>query len=665
MPKRLRVDGSAVNSMKDKNAKVEHKNGVKSTAYMPDDSLAVVSKKRFEAYVQQWMSETSGARRPPPTSLPFAEPLPTILDLMMPLKTSCTNKALLLNDEHMKVSHTISVTENDKVKQSTLIPYAEGTGVVYDDVMLQHESNDPEDYERPGRLKRTVDHLRAIGLMACCRRIPRHIARTKELRLVHSIDHIDSVDQLEFAVSLRKPGSTSSIGQDLYANISTSRAARMAAGCAISAALSVVRGEVRNAFALVRPPGHHASANAASGFCFFNNVAVAVRVAQQELRQRGVSAPRALVLDWDVHHCDGTESIFYEDPSVVVVSIHQYGSARGHVLRKTPSVFTDTIDVNSLAALMEQTTAEEPNSNVSASNTRGCDDDNDAEKKADTTTKNDSISQREKRKEENDEKNELILSSKENLEDKRPRKPVDYEKLAADMEEDDEAIARIFGLAPDDPDNAMSSSSSASTNSKSNVSLATSSSTGFGLKRLPGDTEGFSFEDEVNHDTQEAFYPGTGHIERVGGEENEAARGKNINIPWAVAGMGDLEYIQVLLGLVAPVIREYIPDIVFISCGFDSAYGDLLGSMRMTASGYYLLTKAIASLCPRLVVVLEGGYHLSNVARCSEAVMRALLECSGAVALPRSGMLWCQTEELIKQVQRTHEGYWKCFSNQE
>ncbi|ORC85015.1 histone deacetylase [Trypanosoma theileri] len=657
MPKRLGATADAVNSKKNKKAKVEHQNGVTSTAHVPDDSIAAVSKKRFEAYVQQWMSETSGARRPPPTSLPFAEPIPTILDLMMPLTTSSTHKDPFLNNNGINVTHSIAVTVNKKAEEPTLIPYAEGTGVVYDDVMLQHESTDPEDYERPGRLKRTLDHLRAIGLMACCRRIPRHIARTKELRLVHSIDHIDSVDQLEFAVSLRKPGSTSSIGQDLYANISTSKAARMAAGCAVSAALSVVRGEVRNAFALVRPPGHHASANSASGFCFFNNVAVAVRVAQQELRQRGTSAPKALVLDWDVHHCDGTESIFYEDPSVVVVSIHQYGSGRGHVLRKTPSVFTDTIDVNSLAALMEQTTAEEPNSNVSTSDGRECG--------GDDGSKKDSISPTGKRKKENDKKNDLIPPPERKVEEKRLRKPVDYEKLAADIGEDDEAIARLFGITLDDRQNDMSSSSSDSSISKSNGSLPTSSSTRVVAGRLPGDTEGFSFEEDVNGDTHEAFYPGTGHIERVGGEEIEAARGKNINIPWPVAGMGDLEYIQVLLGVVAPVIREFSPDIVFISCGFDSACGDLLGAMRMSASGYYLLTKAVAALCPRLVVVLEGGYHLSNVARCSEAVMRALLECSGTVALPRSGMLWCQTEELIKQVQRTHEGYWKCFSQHE
>ncbi|RNC30874.1 histone deacetylase, partial [Trypanosoma cruzi] len=155
------------------------------------------------------------------------------------------------------------------------------------------------------------------------------------------------------------------------------------------------------------------------------------------------------------------------------------------------------------------------------------------------------------------------------------------------------------------------------------------------------------------------------HVERVGGDTRAEARGKNINIPWPTLGMGDLEYLQVFLDIVAPVVREYEPHIVFLSCGFDSAAGDLLGSMCVSPSGYYLLTKAVSALCPHLVVALEGGYNLSNVARCSEAVMRALLESSGTAPLPRSRMLWCQTEELVKRVRQRHEGYWRCFSHPE
>ena len=81
---------------------------------------------------------------------------------------------------------------------------------------------------------------------------------------------------------------------------------------------SVVKGESDNGIALVRPPGHHAEGDKAMGFCLFNNVACGVRVAQQEL---GVE--RVLIVDWDVHHGNGTEEIFYDDPSVLMLSIHR------------------------------------------------------------------------------------------------------------------------------------------------------------------------------------------------------------------------------------------------------------------------------------------------------------------------------------------------------
>ena len=94
-------------------------------------------------------------------------------------------------------------------------------------------------------------------------------------------------------------------------------AALAAAGCATSAADAVIAGQATSAFALARPPGHHASADRAMGFCLFNNVAVAVRRAQAL-----GTAERVLVVDWDAHHGNGTQDVFYDDPSVYVLSLH-------------------------------------------------------------------------------------------------------------------------------------------------------------------------------------------------------------------------------------------------------------------------------------------------------------------------------------------------------
>lgn len=620
---------------------------------------------RLETYIHNWMGQAHGVPSVLPTALPPIDPLPTILDMMIP-----------------EVNETsITLTTMTPTLDITAIE-AEGTGVAYDEVTLLHASTDPGDYERPGRLQRTLDHLEVIGLLKCCRRLHHRSARTRELRLVHSTEHIDSVDQLEVATLLRKPGESCNVGEDLYANENTSRAARAAAGCAIAAALSVVRGEVRNSFALIRPPGHHAGRDRASGFCFFNNVAVAVRAAQRELKklQEGGNAapsprssggpcepastaaePRVLVIDWDVHHCDGTENIFYEDPSVVVVSIHQHGSKRGHILRKNPTVVDNIVELDDLAALMDPIEDVKPELCGGDDSGRNKETDQEvAEGLACGTVPNERSPVKEEEPTGGECKHESSQDDEEKKESscRRQRKPVDYNKLAEEMANQDDELARIFGVNAEELARFPESGSSGSESDSS-----TSSESHERAGKLSGDSEGYSYSDEDSSNEPRPFYPSTGHMDRVGGDANPEAKGKNINIPWPTHNMGDLEYLQVVLDVVLPVMREFEPEVVFVSCGFDSAARDLLGSMQVTPSGYYLLVKALAAVCPKLVVVLEGGYNLSNVARCSEAVMRALLESNGSRSkLPRSRMLWCQAEELVQQVRETHGGYWQCLN---
>ncbi len=95
--------------------------------------------------------------------------------------------------------------------------------------------------------------------------------------------------------------------------------ARLAAGAAIAGVDQVFSGAANNAFALVRPPGHHSTSNRAMGFCLFNNAAIGARYAQARY-----GAERVLIIDWDVHHGNGTQDIFYEDPTVFYFSTHQY-----------------------------------------------------------------------------------------------------------------------------------------------------------------------------------------------------------------------------------------------------------------------------------------------------------------------------------------------------
>lgn len=107
----------------------------------------------------------------------------------------------------------------------------------------------------------------------------------------------------------------------IYFNHSTFDCARLAAGGAIEACKAVVQGSVRNAIAIIRPPGHHAESDQPSGFCIFNNVPIATRVCQDAYPQ---TCRKVLILDWDVHHGNGIQHAFYDDPNVLYISLHVF-----------------------------------------------------------------------------------------------------------------------------------------------------------------------------------------------------------------------------------------------------------------------------------------------------------------------------------------------------
>ena len=314
------------------------------------------------------------------------------------------------------------------------------------EAMLRHRGRAPHHPERPERLTVALARLRASGLLDRCRELSdTRLATDAELLTVHTPKHVQHVAAAARAVrekpnerALREPQGDGAI----YYHEDTERAARAAVGSVLAAVGSVVRGEVRSAFALVRPPGHHAEADEAFGFCFFNGAAVAAAAAR---REHGLD--RVAIVDWDVHHGNGTQHIFEEDPNVLYVSLHRYGSG---------------------------------------------------------------------------------------------------------------------------------------------------------------------------------FFPGTGAFDEVG---KAAGRGRTLNVPWLQAGLGDADYAAAFDLVIMPVLREFAPQLVLISAGFDAALGDIQGKMRMSPDGYARLTRSLFSLpeCA-LVAVLEGGYHLEASAECAEAVLRVMLE---------------------------------------
>jgi acetoin utilization deacetylase AcuC-like enzyme len=186
------------------------------------------------------------------------------------------------------------------------------TGIAYDPSMRKHDPG-PDHPEQPERYSAVFNHLKATGAMDLLRVLTPRAASEEDLALAHSPKYIELAKQeVAMAESQLSTGDTS-------INEASFDCARVAAGCVMAAVDAVVEGSVENAFCLVRPPGHHAEYAGGMGFCLFNNVAVAARYAQ---RRHGIG--RVLIVDWDVHHGNGTQQIFYENPSVLFCSTHQW-----------------------------------------------------------------------------------------------------------------------------------------------------------------------------------------------------------------------------------------------------------------------------------------------------------------------------------------------------
>ncbi|MEW6574155.1 MAG: histone deacetylase [Bacillota bacterium] len=181
-------------------------------------------------------------------------------------------------------------------------------GLVFDAVYLLHDTG--WHVENPDRLSRTLGILEEKGILGRLERIAPRTASLEELNLVHPKDYVESVEAF-----CNQGGGY--LDPDTVASPQSFEVALFAAGGVIAGVDAVQAGRVSRAFALVRPPGHHALPNRAMGFCLFNNVAVAARCAA---RRHGYK--RILIVDWDYHHGNGTEAVFYEDPNVLYFSTH-------------------------------------------------------------------------------------------------------------------------------------------------------------------------------------------------------------------------------------------------------------------------------------------------------------------------------------------------------
>jgi acetoin utilization deacetylase AcuC-like enzyme len=221
------------------------------------------------------------------------------------------------------------------------------TAIVHHPVFEKHDTG-PGHPETAERYAVVMEALRGDAeLWSNSVEIEADQAKRTEIQACHTPQHFKRVERVVNE-------GTGYLDSDTTVSVHSLEAALRGAGAACRAIDAVMQGDAANAFVPVRPPGHHATPDRAMGFCLFNNVGVAARYAQQRYKE----IERVAILDWDVHHGNGTQGIFYDDPSVFYFSMHQYpwypgtgtrdetghGRGRGYTLNVPLRAMTPTTD---------------------------------------------------------------------------------------------------------------------------------------------------------------------------------------------------------------------------------------------------------------------------------------------------------------------------------
>lgn len=184
------------------------------------------------------------------------------------------------------------------------------TGLIYHPDFLKHDTGHHP--ENKLRLIKTIEYLGKIGTLSKLSLIPFEKSTEENLLLVHTQKHVDYVKN-SYKQNIRYLDPDTPVSADSY------ETALLAVGGVLEAVQQVVDKNIKNAFCLIRPPGHHSTPARSMGFCLFNNVAIAARYLQKHLNHQ-----RILIIDWDAHHGNGTQETFYDDPTILYFSIHHY-----------------------------------------------------------------------------------------------------------------------------------------------------------------------------------------------------------------------------------------------------------------------------------------------------------------------------------------------------
>ncbi|KAK9054448.1 hypothetical protein SSX86_025526 [Deinandra increscens subsp. villosa] len=358
-------------------------------------------------------------------------------------------------------------------------------GLVYDERMCKHSTPRGESHpENPDRIRAIWNKLSSAGIHDRCMVFDAKEVEDKYIAAVHTTSHINLIKTISSQKMASKRNRVAGRYNSIYFNEGSSESAYLAAGSVLQAAEKVAKGELNSAFAIVRPPGHHAEEGEPMGFCLYNNVAIATSFL---LNQKELGINKILIVDWDVHHGNGTQKMFWKDSRVLFFSVHrhEYGS------------FYPTGDDGSHIMIGEG--------------------------------------------------------------------------------------------------------------------------------------------------------PGSGY---------------NINVPWENGHCGDADYIAVWDHILIPVAREFNPDIIIISAGFDAAIGDPLGGCRITPHGYSIMLKKLMTFSRgKIIMALEGGYNLNSLANSVVACVEMLLEDKPIAESVEEVYPFESTWRVIKAVREELSAFWPVLTD--
>jgi histone deacetylase 6 len=193
------------------------------------------------------------------------------------------------------------------------------TGITYDPLMLDYYCEwDPIYPEKPDRLLKPYERCQFYGLIDQCVDIKGRFATDEEVEKKHTHRVVEFMRKSENMTN-EELMNLSKQYDSMYWHKNSNKAASWALGSSIELMDSIMSDKVKNGFAIIRPPGHHAMTDEPNGYCYFNNAAITAQLAKEKY-----GCKRVLIVDWDVHHGQGTQRMFYDDPSVLYFSIHRY-----------------------------------------------------------------------------------------------------------------------------------------------------------------------------------------------------------------------------------------------------------------------------------------------------------------------------------------------------